>query len=67
METDMNIDTIVSWTAFIAIIFGIYVVPKYYTIHKVRKQKVKNKTKRKLPPPAPLLGVIYPAKRRKEK
>ena len=54
----MTIDTVVAWTAFIAIVFLIYVFPKANTIRKAAKKK---KTKKKLPPPAPLLGVVYPS------
>ena len=55
----MTIDTVVAWTAFIAIVFLIYVMPKANNIRKAAKQK--KKTKKKLPPPAPLLGVVYPS------
>ena len=60
----MTIDTVVAWTAFIAIVFLIYVMPKANNIRKAAKQKQNTKTKKtkkKLPPPAPLLGVVYPS------
>lgn len=58
----MTIDTVVAWTAFIAIVVLIYIVPKANTIRKASKQKAKKKkTQKKLPPPAPLLGVVYPS------
>jgi len=62
----MNIDTVVAWTAFIAILFLIYVIPKAVTIRKANKPK-KKKEKKKLPPPAPLLGVVYPPNQRKKR
>lgn len=59
----MTIDTVVAWTAFIAIVFFIYVIPKTVIVRKAIKQKQeqKQKTKKKLPAPAPLLGVVYPS------
>ena len=56
----MNIDEVISWAAFIAIIFMIYVVPKAYTF---KNFKVKKKKKKQ---PEPLLGVVQP-KRKKDK
>jgi hypothetical protein len=56
----MNIDELLSWTAFIGIVIMIYIVPKAYNIKKARATKPR--AKRTLPKPAPLLGVVYPHK-----
>jgi hypothetical protein len=59
----MNIDELLSWTAFIGIVIMIYVVPKAYNIKKARaRARTKPRAKRTLPKPAPLLGVVYPHK-----